>query len=91
MGGGVRFKVLEAMALGKAIVTTQMGADGIDLAAGKEAVVADTAQDFAGAVVALLDDPARRAALAQHGRRFVEVNFDWRKITPQLDEVLTGQ
>jgi sugar transferase (PEP-CTERM/EpsH1 system associated) len=91
MGGGVRFKVLEAMALGKAIVTTQMGADGIDLAAGKEAVVADTAQDFAGAVVALLDDPTRRAALAQHGRRFVEVNFDWRKITPQLDEVLTGQ
>jgi sugar transferase (PEP-CTERM/EpsH1 system associated) len=90
MGGGVRFKVLEAMALGKAIVTTRMGADGIDLTAGQEALVADTAQDFAGQVVALLNDPARRQALALHGRRFVEENFDWRKITPLLDDVLAG-
>lgn len=88
MGGGVRFKVLEAMAQGKAIVTTQMGADGIDLTAGQEAVMADTAQDFAGAVLDLLDDPARRQELAKQGRRFVEENFDWRKITPRLDEVL---
>jgi sugar transferase (PEP-CTERM/EpsH1 system associated) len=90
MGGGVRFKVLDAMALGKAIVTTGMGADGIDLTAGQEAVVADTAQDFAGQVVALLNDPARRRTLAQQGRRFVEENFDWRKITPLLDDVLAG-
>jgi polysaccharide biosynthesis protein PslH len=90
MGGGVRFKVLEAMALGKAIVTTRMGADGIDLTAGQEAVVADTAQDFAGQVIDLLNDPARRQTLALQGRRFVEENFDWRKITPLLDEVLAG-
>ncbi len=91
MGGGVRFKVLEAMAMGKAIVTTPMGADGIDLTTGQEAVVADTAQDFAGAVLDLLNDPVRREKLAKQGRRFVEENFDWRKITPRLDEVLTGE
>lgn len=90
MGGGVRFKVLEAMAMGKAIVTTRMGADGIDLTGGQEAVVADTAGDFAAEILELLDDPARRRELAKQGRRFVEENFDWRKITPLLDEVLTG-
>lgn len=90
MGGGVRFKVLEAMAMGKAIVTTRMGADGIDLTAGLEAVVADTATDFATRILELLDDPNRRRELAKQGRRFVEENFDWRKITPLLDNVLTG-
>jgi sugar transferase (PEP-CTERM/EpsH1 system associated) len=91
MGGGVRFKVLEALAMGKAVVTTAMGADGIDLTGGEEAVVADTAADFAREVLELLDDPHRRESLARQGRRFVEKNFDWREITPRLDEVLTGE
>lgn len=91
MGGGVRFKVLEALAMGKAVVTTTMGADGIALTGGREAVIADTATDFAAQVLALLDDPARRAALAREGRRFVEQHFDWRKITPGLEVILTGQ
>jgi sugar transferase (PEP-CTERM/EpsH1 system associated) len=90
MGGGVRFKVLEAMALGKAIVTTGMGADGIDLTAGQEALLADTAPDFARQVLDLLNDPARRQRLATQGRRFVKEYFDWRKINPLLDEVLAG-
>lgn len=91
MGGGVRFKVLEALAMGKAVVTTGMGADGIDLTGGGEAVIADTAGDFAREVLALLDDPGRRETLARQGRRFVEKNFDWRRITPLLDKVLTGE
>ena len=90
MGGGVRFKVLEAMAMGKPVVTTGMGADGINLTPGQEAVVADTGEEFARHILELLDDPARRAELAKAGRRFVEEKFDWRKITPGLDEVLTG-
>ncbi len=90
MGGGVRFKVLEALALGKPVVTTSMGADGIDLLAGEQALLADTPAEFAGAVLSLLDDPPRRQALATAGRVFVETYFDWRNITPALDQVVFG-
>lgn len=90
MGGGVRFKVLEAMALGKPVVTTAMGADGIDLVPNQHAVVASDPQAFAQAVSSLLNDPNRQAALASAGRTFVEEYFDWRKIVPRLDEVLLG-
>ena len=88
MGGGVRFKVLEALALGKPVVTTAMGADGINLVAGQHALLADDPVEFAQAVLRLLNHPARRTALAEQGRQFVETYFDWRKITPALDAVL---
>jgi sugar transferase (PEP-CTERM/EpsH1 system associated) len=88
MGGGVRFKVLEALALGKAVLTTSMGADGINLTPGIHAEVADSAEDFAAAAIALLNDQNRRRELAEKGRRFVAQNFDWDKITPLLDEGL---
>ncbi len=88
MGGGVRYKVLESLAMGKAVVTTTMGADGIPLRPGREALVADSPADFAAAILALLGDPTRRAELAGAGRAFVEAYFDWRKIVPLLDEVL---
>lgn len=91
VGGGVRFKVLEALAMGKAVVTTTLGTDGISLTPGQEAVVADTAAAFADRVLELLDNPLRREKLAEAGRRFVEKHFDWREITPRLDAVLTGE
>ncbi len=88
MGGGVRYKVLEALAMGKAVVSTTFGADGIDLTPGQEALLADSPVDFARAILELLDDPLRRATLATYGRAFVEANFDWRKMLPRLDQVL---
>ncbi|HEX2911360.1 MAG TPA: glycosyltransferase [Chloroflexia bacterium] len=89
MGGGVRYKVLEALAMGKAVVSTTMGADGINLEAGREAVIApENSQEFSQAILTLLADPARRAALGKQGRTFVESHFDWRNIVPQIDSVL---
>ena len=88
MGGGVRFKVLESLAMGRPVVTTSLGADGIPLIPGQHALIADTPAAFAEAVLDLLDDPARRTALARQGRAFVEQHFDWRTITPALDRVL---
>lgn len=70
-GGGMRFKVLEAMARGKALVTTSLGAEGFG---GFEAelpfLVADDAEGFATAVAGLLADPPRRRELAEHAREF---------------------
>lgn len=88
MGGGVRYKVLEALAMAKPVVTTTLGADGIALQPGHDALLADSPAEFAQTVLALLDDPARGQELARNGRAFVEKHFDWRKIVPQLDKVL---
>jgi glycosyltransferase involved in cell wall biosynthesis len=85
MGGGTRLKVLEAMAMGKAVVSTTVGAEGLSATPGRELLIADAPGDFAQAVVALLRDPARRAALGQAAHEFVAARFDWAAIVPRLE------
>ncbi|PNS08143.1 glycosyltransferase family 4 protein [Solilutibacter silvestris] len=77
MGSGTRLKVLEAMAFGKAIVTTSIGSEGIDLEDGVHGEFADDAQSFAERILALLDDPARRAMLGREARRLAEARYGW--------------
>ena len=73
VGGGMRMKVLEAMALGKAVVTTTRGAEGLAMG-GQEppVVIGDGTQGVADAALSLLADPARRRALGDAARAFVE-------------------
>jgi glycosyltransferase involved in cell wall biosynthesis len=89
IGGGTRLKVLEAMAMGKAIVSTTLGCEGFDLAPGRDLVVADTSTEFAAAVVALLRDPERRALLGQNARSLAASEYDWRVILPRLEAIYT--
>jgi glycosyltransferase involved in cell wall biosynthesis len=91
MGGGTRLKMLEAMAMGKAIVSTGVGAEGLDATPGRELIVANAPAKFAHAVVALLRDPARRAVLGQTAREFVAARFDWGAIVPRLETVYDGE
>ena len=76
-GSGTRLKVLEAMAAGTPVISTPLGAEGLDVEAGRHLVVADGAIAFATAVVDLLADPARRLRLASEGRRLVEDRYSW--------------
>ena len=87
IGGGTRLKVLEAMAMGKAIVSTALGCEGFDLIADQELVIADAPAEFAAAVLALLGDPERRERLSRAARRFAESRYDWRMIVPKLERV----
>ena len=87
IGGGTRLKILEAMAMGKALVSTALGCEGFDLVADQELVVADTPAEFAAAVLALLRDPARRERLGRAARRFAGSRYDWRMIVPRLERV----
>lgn len=84
MGGGTRLKLLEAMAMGKAVVATRLGAEGYPVTDGSELLLADTPADFAAAVVALLRAPERRAELGRAARAFVE-QYDWRVIVPRVE------
>ena len=87
MGGGTRLKLLEAMATGRAVVATRLGAEGFPVQDGREMVLADTPDEFATAVVGLLRSPERREALEQAGRRFVEERYDWSVIVPRVEAV----
>jgi sugar transferase (PEP-CTERM/EpsH1 system associated) len=85
MGGGTRFKLLEAMALGRPVVATTIGAQGFSVETGRELLIADTAADFARTVLRVLGDARLARQLPQAGRAFVEAGYDWAAIIPRLE------
>jgi glycosyltransferase involved in cell wall biosynthesis len=91
IGGGVRLKLLEALALEAPVVSTSMGAEGAaGLRGGEHCLLADDPAEFAGAVLRLLGDPALGRQLGAAGRVLVRRHYDWSAIVPQL-EVLHAQ
>jgi glycosyltransferase involved in cell wall biosynthesis len=87
MGSGTRLKVLQAMAMGKAIVSTNIGAEGLGVRSGRELLLADSPQAFTDAVVSLLKDGRLRERLGASAQEFVSARFDWSVIAPKLGEV----
>lgn len=85
IGGGTRLKIFEALAMGKAVVSTSVGAEGLPLVAGEHFLQADEPGAFARAVVALLQDPARRRALGEAGRHLVESRYSWAQIGREFE------
>jgi len=76
-GGGMRVKVLEGFAAGKAVVASPLAVEGLDVTDGSEFVLAESDGSFADAVVQLLQDPRARLALAQRARSWAEHNLGW--------------
>ena len=77
IGGGTRLKVFEAMAMGKAIVSTSIGVEGLPIANGTEALVADEPDAFADAVIQLLRDRAFARRLGEAASDKVRTQFGW--------------
>ena len=84
IGSGTRLKILEALAMGKAIVSTTVGAEGLDLKDGEEIFIADEPAIFADAVTRLLTDASLRRRIGENGRARVEKDYDWRSIGAKL-------
>lgn len=82
-GGGTRFKILEALALGTPVVSTSKGAEGLGVIPGEHLLIADNPADFAAAVVKLCRDRALRARLSEMGQRFVLENYTWEAVAPR--------
>jgi len=76
-GSGIQNKVLEALAVGTPVVTTAIGNQGVQATPGRELLVADAPEAFAGEVSRLLEDGGLRARLAAQGRALVEERFQW--------------
>ncbi len=87
IGSGTRLKILEALAMGKAIVSTSVGAEGLDIRDEEEIVVADAPTDFADAVTRLLTDSELRRKIGKNGRARVERDYDWRSIGEKLHAI----
>lgn len=83
-GGGTKLKVLEAMAMGRAVVTTPVGAEGIEAAPGVEMEIAENDDEFAHKVCALLRDPQRRDRMAAAARALAERDFGWDLVNRQM-------
>jgi sugar transferase (PEP-CTERM/EpsH1 system associated) len=89
-GSGTRLKILEAMAMSKAIVATPLGCEGIEARPGVEIVVAEESDDQAQALVELLRDRERREAIGRRGRELVLRQYTWTKIGPVLLKLCRG-
>ena len=87
IGGGTRLKIFEAMAAGKAVVSTSVGAEGLDVHDGRDIVLADTAPRFAAATIELLRDHSRRRSLEQAASELA-ARFDWSVIAQQFEAIL---
>ncbi len=85
IGGGTRLKIFEALAMGKAVVATTVGAEGLPLIPGEHFLQADDPAGFARAVVSLLQDPAQRRSLGAAGRRLIEERYSWSHVAREFE------
>jgi glycosyltransferase involved in cell wall biosynthesis len=88
IGGGTRLKILEALAMGKAVVSTSVGAEGLDVVDGEHILIADSADEFADRIERLLADPSLRGKLGRAGRALVTERYRWDSLARKLESFL---
>jgi glycosyltransferase involved in cell wall biosynthesis len=88
-GSGTNLKIIEYLAHGVPVVTTPLGARGLDLRDGRDVVIAEPAA-FASAIRSVIDDAAAAHERAERARRLVEEHYDWRVLGRRMADVLAG-
>lgn len=86
IGGGTRLKIVEGMAMGKPIVSTTLGAEGIEAVSGRDLIIADQPEAFANAVIRLLTDPGLAARIGQSARQLAVERYAWSGAAQALEE-----
>lgn len=90
IGGGSRLKILEALSMEKAVVSTTLGAEGLAVVPGEHLIIADNPETFAQAVVSLLRDANARKQLGQAGRTLVTERYQWDRLAAKMSGFLEG-
>ncbi len=88
IGGGSRLKILEAMAMGKAVISTSIGAEGLRVTDGEHLLIRDGEQAFTEGIISLLHNTDMRNRLGQAGRQLVEREYGWESIGQRLNKYL---
>ncbi len=86
-GGGMRVKIVDAWSWGMPIVSTSIGAEGIEIAEGENILIGDTPEALAEAVVRVLKEPALGERLRSQGRAWVEEHYHWRNVYPAWEDI----
>jgi len=87
VGSGTRLKILEAMAAGVPVVSTSLGAEGLEAVDGVHLLIGNSPREFASALVRLLRDPALAARLVDAGKKLVTERYDWSTLGKRLYEI----
>lgn len=87
VGSGTRIKAFEAMAMGRPVVSTTLGIEGLDVTDGENFIRADDAEAFARSILALLNDKAMRLRIATAARRLMEDRFSWSRVARQFEAI----
>ena len=87
IGGGSRLKILEALAAGTPVVSTRVGAEGLELAPDRDLIVADTPAELVDATLAAIRRPEELADTAESGRERVLAHYSWDLLAERLDRV----
>jgi sugar transferase (PEP-CTERM/EpsH1 system associated) len=87
VGGGTRLKILDAFACGKAVVSTSIGCEGIDVTPGENILIGDTAEEFASQVIRVMRDDGLRIRLERNARKLVEEKYSWEIIGGKLNRI----
>jgi len=87
IGGGTRLKIFEAMAMRKALVSTSIGAEGLDVTSGQDCLVADDASSFANAILTVLQQPTLRRTYEDNAAALA-ARYDWSQIALRFAEAL---
>ena len=90
IGGGTRLKIYEAMAMGKAVVSTSVGAEGLPVVSGRDVSIADAPEAFAAEVLRLLRDPVARGSMERAARALVSERYDWRAVAGSLEHAISA-
>jgi polysaccharide biosynthesis protein PslH len=85
LGGGTRLKIVEAMAMGKAIISTTLGAEGIEAVPGRDILLEDQPMAFAAAVTRLLDEPDLAARIGRSARQLAVERYGWSEAARSLE------
>ena len=88
VGSGIRIKILNAMAMGNAVVATSVASEGLPVKHGHNIFVADNEEQFADAACLLLGDAKLRQQTGQEARRLIEKRFGWPRIAEELEQQL---
>ena len=91
IGGGTRMKIYEAMAMGKAIVSTSVGAEGLPVMPGENIFIEDDSLEFVGQIVALLFDQKKRDLTGGKAHRFVNENYGWVAVAEIFSKICINQ
>ena len=89
-GTGQRVKLLEAFAMGCAVITTSTGASGFPITSGVEAMIADNASEFSSRLRELLASEILRRQLGTKAREMITQHFSWQRLAPRLLELVEG-